>query len=179
MAEGDPTPQHIEKAGELARKGLNNKGIAEEFGISTRTLTTWGKKQVGFRDAIKHGRAMQDEKLEKAMYERAYGYEYDEIREIFEANEDGELVLVKREVFHRHMPGHDRLQIFCATNRIPHKWSLEKTKSRGDVNVHILNAGKEVAGRLEKLMHASRKPKQVEVIPRNGESEDNDQPEDD
>ncbi len=67
------------QAEDMARKGLIDKQIANNLGISEGTLYDYQKKYPEFLKALKRGKAPVDVEVENALLKRALGFEYEEI----------------------------------------------------------------------------------------------------
>jgi hypothetical protein len=67
------------RAEDMARKGLIDKQIAKNLGISEATLYDYQKKYPEFLKALKRGKAPVDVEVENALLKRALGFEYEEI----------------------------------------------------------------------------------------------------
>ena len=86
MAGGRPSEYnpdtHPAIAESLARKGFTNTEIAEGIGIATSTLHEWRGKHPEFSDAVKRGKQVADDLVEKSLYQRAVGEDVTEIKTI-------------------------------------------------------------------------------------------------
>lgn len=67
------------RAEDYARKGLIDKQIAKNLGISEATLYEYQKTYPEFLEALKRGKAPVDVEVENALLKRAKGFEYEEI----------------------------------------------------------------------------------------------------
>ena len=72
-----------------ARDGLSDGQIAENMGISVRTLYRWKNEYWQICHALKKGKDAADREIENALFKRAKGYDYEEIRE---ETKDGKVV---------------------------------------------------------------------------------------
>lgn len=70
---------NLKKAEKLAEDGFTNNQLAEEFGVSPATISTYLKDWEDFSEAIKRGKDKADRKVEMSLFKRATGFEYDEI----------------------------------------------------------------------------------------------------
>jgi len=61
-----------------ARDGLIDEQIAENMGITTKTLYEWKNKYGEICEALKEGKDVIDRQVENALLKRAMGYEYQE-----------------------------------------------------------------------------------------------------
>lgn len=100
-----------------ARDGLTDTQIAENIGISVRTLYRWKEKYCQICQSLKKGKEVADRQVENALFKRAIGYECEAVREEIK---DG--VIVKRIVTKKHIPGDTTAQIFWLKNRKPDFW---------------------------------------------------------
>lgn len=74
------TAEGLLRIGGWARDGLADAQIAQQMNINKNTLLEWKKKYPEVRDALAEGKDVADRKVENALYKRALGYEYDEVR---------------------------------------------------------------------------------------------------
>ena len=63
----------------LAMLGAKDKEIAEAFGISESTLNLWKTKHEELSESLKAGKLIADAEVVDRLYQRAMGYEHDEI----------------------------------------------------------------------------------------------------
>jgi len=63
----------------LVQKGFTTKEIAEFFSINPETFFEYLKTRPEFSNTLKDWKQEADEKVEKCLYQRAIGYEYDEV----------------------------------------------------------------------------------------------------
>ena len=100
-----------------ARDGLTDEQIAENIGISVRTLYRWESKYSQICHALKKGKSVVDREIENALFKRANGYEFTEIRTKKKAG-----VVVEETIITKHIPGDVTAQIFWLKNRKPEYW---------------------------------------------------------
>ena len=55
--------------------------LADFFGVTEKTLNNWKHEHPRFLQSLKKGKVFSDDKVEMALYDRAIGYEYDEVKE--------------------------------------------------------------------------------------------------
>lgn len=101
-----------------ARDGLTEADICNNIGISTQTLWDWKKRHPDVLDALKKGKEVADIIVENALYKRAIGYDYEEVKTITSA--DG--VVMQKTVTKKHIPADITAQIFWLKNRKPNIW---------------------------------------------------------
>ena len=63
-----------------ARDGLTDEQIAENVGISVRTLYRWKIQHCQICYALKKGKDTADREIENALFKRAKGYDFTETR---------------------------------------------------------------------------------------------------
>lgn len=100
-----------------ARDGLINEQIANNLGISTKTLYEWKNKYSEFSEALKKGKKIIDMEVENALLKRAMGYSYTELQTSTDA--DGNVFT--KEIVKEVTPD-TTAQIFWLKNRKPKEW---------------------------------------------------------
>ena len=104
-----------------ARAGLTNEQIAHNMGIARETLNQWAKKYKIISDTLKDGKEVADYVIENALYQRAKGIEYEEVKQIIEKDALGR-EKKKIEKTKKFIPGDTTAQIFWLKNRKPAEW---------------------------------------------------------
>tara|TARA_E500000331_G_scaffold47672_1_gene40463 strand:+ start:378 stop:869 length:492 start_codon:yes stop_codon:yes gene_type:complete len=129
-AGGRPTkfkPEFCDRAFDFALVGMTDDEIAGALKIDRATLYRWKNSYPQLCDAIKRGRDRYDnEVVEKALTQRAAGYDYQE--EVM--TREGPSVITKR--FH----GSDTAAIFWLKNRNPDRW---RDRVEHDVRAAVVN----------------------------------------
>lgn len=100
-----------------ARDGLTDEQIAENMGISVRTLYRWKLLYCQICQALKKGKDAADREIENALFKRAKGYDFTETR----VKKKGG-VIVEEITTTKHIPGDTTAQIFWLKNRKPEYW---------------------------------------------------------
>lgn len=104
-----------------ARDGLTDEQISHNMGIAPSTLYEWKKKHPEISEALKKGKEVVDRQVENALLKRALGYEYEEVKQIIEKDENGkDRKRVEKTI--KHVPPDTTAQIFWLKNRKPDKW---------------------------------------------------------
>lgn len=84
MAErGRPTAYRDEfaaQAEKLATLGATDQEIADFFEVDVRTVYRWKHDNPEFCQALKAGKEVADSRVERSLYQRAIGYEQDEVK---------------------------------------------------------------------------------------------------
>jgi len=69
----------ISESEAMARFGLTENQIAHVIGINPMTLVQWKKKNPEFEQALKRGETIANMTIQKSLYKKAIGYEYQEV----------------------------------------------------------------------------------------------------
>jgi len=80
---GRPTKYKTEfakQAAKLCKLGATDADLSKFFEISTSTLWLWQVTYPSFSSAIKLSRVEADARVERSLYQRAIGYEYDAVK---------------------------------------------------------------------------------------------------
>ena len=96
MPAGRPTtyrPEYAEQARKLCRNGATDREIADILGVCVRTFYRWRAEHDAFAEALTAGKEFADDRVERALYERACGYEYSDVK-IFHPSGAKEPVIV-------------------------------------------------------------------------------------
>lgn len=110
-------PEGLLKIEGWARDGLTDEQISHNMGINPATLYEWKKKFPEISESLKRGKEVVDRQVENALLKRALGYEYDEVKEKYEAG-----VLSERTVTRKEVVPDTTAQIFWLKNRKPQQW---------------------------------------------------------
>ena len=124
-------PDGLLKLEGWARDGLNDEQIAKNMGINVATLYKYKNLYSKINEALKRGKEVIDIEVENALYKRAIGYTYEEVKE--EEMADGR---VRRTVTIKEVAGDTTAQIFWLKNRKPAEWrdkqNIEHTGKDGE-----------------------------------------------
>lgn len=109
-------PEFAEEASRLCEEGATDQELADYFGIDIRTLYRWKNTETEFRHALKASKESSDDRVERSLFERACGYERNEmdVRVV-----GGELVQTPIRKFY---PPDTTAAIFWLKNRRPEQW---------------------------------------------------------
>lgn len=83
MTAGRPTKYRDEfaaQAGKLCELGATDQEIADFFAINVATVYRWKHDNPKFCEALKTGKDIADERVERSLFQRAIGYEQDEVK---------------------------------------------------------------------------------------------------
>jgi hypothetical protein len=115
-------PEYAEQARAQCEEGATDQELADFFEVSVRTLYRWKNNFPEFCQALKAGKDPADERVERSLFERATGYERDEIdiRVV-----GGEIIQTTVRKFY---PPDTTAAIFWLKNRKPDLWR-DKTET--------------------------------------------------
>ena len=113
----DPPANAADTAGKLCVLGHTDKEIADFFEISVPHLTKWRAENPAIAQAMKSGKELSDERVERSLYSRATGYSYDAVK-IF-CSKDGVVTTVP---YVEHAPPDTGACAFWLKNRRPELW---------------------------------------------------------
>ena len=120
MGAGRPTKYKEEyciQAEKLCKKGFIDVEIADFFEVDVSTLNRWKEAHPEFRESLKDGKRHSDSKVEDSLYNRALGYEFQEVKEELEGG-----TVTKTTRTTRQLAGDTTAQIFWLKNRQPERW---------------------------------------------------------
>jgi len=125
MAGGRPSkyqPEVAEQAYKLCLLGATDKEMADFFGVAESTFHLWKKEHKEFSEALKRGKIVADANVANRLYQRALGYEHDdiELKVVSIGNNMGSEV---QEVpIRKYYPPDTTAAIFWLKNRKPAEW---------------------------------------------------------
>jgi hypothetical protein len=127
-ARGRPTKfkdEYVAQAEKLCRLGATDIEVADFFGVDVRTLYRWKGEREDFCQALKAGKEVSDERVERSLFARATGYEHDEvdIRVVDHA--------IVQTPIRKYYPPDTTAAIFWLKNRKPGDW---RDKIDADLN---------------------------------------------
>ena len=112
----DYSPEFCEIAANLCVNGATDFEVAQYFSVHTATLYRWKAKYPEFRDALKVGKELSDERVEASLYHRAVGYSFPAVK-IMMVNGAPELV-----PYTEHVPPDVGAATLWLTNRKGAEW---------------------------------------------------------
>ena len=106
----------MDQVRKLAQAGWTDREMADFFKVSISTWYKWKASNESFREALKDWKDAADCRVERALYERAIGYEIPEDK-IF--NHNGEALVVPTI---KHYPADSSAAMNWLKNRKPDRW---------------------------------------------------------
>lgn len=129
---GRPTkykPEHAKVAKKLCERGATDAELAEVFDVTTVTIWRWQVEHEDFCNALKAGKEIADDRVERSLYQRAVGYSFN-TEKLFSWQG-----CVTRAATVEHVPPDPGAAMNWLTNRRPDQWrskqSLEHTGKDG------------------------------------------------
>lgn len=68
------------QAAHLTQLGATDQEVADFFEVEVRTVYRWKHDHPAFCQALKAGKEIADDRVERSLYQRAIGYEQDEVK---------------------------------------------------------------------------------------------------
>lgn len=112
----------LAEARELGRAAATEFQIAEHFGVDPKTINQWSARDPEFAAAIRIGRDLADDMVERALYHKAMGYSF-KSEKIFHSAETG----VVRVPTIEHVPPDTTSMIFWLKNRRRSEWTDQQS----------------------------------------------------
>jgi hypothetical protein len=94
----DYKPEFVKQAEKLARLGATDMEVADFFEVSVRTIHRWKATHPEFCHSLKAGKEDADNRVERALFQRAVGYEQDAVKIFMPAGADKPVIAEYREV---------------------------------------------------------------------------------
>lgn len=124
--------EFIAQAKKLCKLGATDIEIADFLEVDVRTLYRWKGEHEAFCQALKAGKDVADERVERSLYARANGYEHNEvdIRVVDHA--------IVQTPIRKYYPPDTTAAIFWLKNRRPEDWrDKHDVEHSGDLIVKI------------------------------------------
>ena len=121
--------EFAKQAGKLCELGATNRVLADFFEVSERTIERWTAENEQFCRALRVGKEPADDKVERALYERALGYSHPDIdiRVI-----DGQIVETP---ITKHYPPDTKAALAWLYNRRGEKWHPKPEGGGGESDI--------------------------------------------
>jgi hypothetical protein len=129
---GRPTDyrqEFAEQARKLCQLGATDVEIADFFGVNVRTIYRWKADHDEFCHALKAGKEIADERVERSLYQRAVGYTHDAVKIFMPAGAEEPVYAPYRE----HNPPDTTAAIFWLKNRRKDDWRDKREHEVGGI----------------------------------------------
>lgn len=121
MAGGRPTKfqeGYVEQARKLCMLGATDQEIADFFEVEVRTIYRWKAEHDEFCQSLKAGKEVADERVERSLFQKAIGYEQEEVKIFMPAGAEGPVYAP----FRAKVAPDTTAAIFWLKNRRPDLW---------------------------------------------------------
>ncbi|MDQ0571489.1 hypothetical protein QFZ42_003323 [Variovorax paradoxus] len=112
--------EFIAQAEKLCKLGATDMEVADFLEIEVRTLYRWKAEHEAFCQALKAGKDVADDRVERSLFARANGYEHDEVDIRVVAN------AIVQTPTRKYYPPDTTAAIFWLKNRKPKEWRETK-----------------------------------------------------
>ena len=113
------------QATKLCSLGATDDDLAEFFAVNARTIRRWKVEHEAFCNALRLGKGLVDDQVERSLYQRAVGYSCDTVK-IF--THQGQVI---RAEYREHYPPDTTAAIFWLKNRRPEQWRDKQDLNHG------------------------------------------------
>lgn len=125
---GRPTaynPGFARQAAKLCELGATDDELADFFGVHRATIYRWKHEHDDFCDAVKTGKDVADERVERSLYQKATGYNVTEEQAV-KVKVDQHKEAVEVVEVEKHIPSDTTAAIFWLKNRRKDDWRDRK-----------------------------------------------------
>jgi Asp-tRNA(Asn)/Glu-tRNA(Gln) amidotransferase A subunit family amidase len=109
----------------MCQQGATDREVAQRLDVAEGTLYRWRHEHPEFRESLRLGKESADDRVEKALYNRAVGYSFDSIKIM---QYEGEVIV---EPYVEHVPPDVGAAKLWLTNRRGREWR-DKVLHQGD-----------------------------------------------
>lgn len=135
---GRPTDYRDEfaaQAEKLCALGATDIELADFFDVDVRTVYRWKHAHDEFCQALKGGKEIADERVERSLYQRAIGYEQDEVKIFMPAQAEAPVYAP----FRAKVAPDVTAAIFWLKNRRGENWrDKQEVEHSGNVTVEVM-----------------------------------------
>ena len=121
MQAGRPTKykaEYAKQAAKLCAMGATDEELADFLEVNRSSIQRWRVSHPAFNKAMLDGKAQADDRVVRALYSKALGYEYQEA--VTTTDADGVVSEIK--THSKHQASDNTAMIFWLKNRLPEKW---------------------------------------------------------
>jgi hypothetical protein len=111
-------PEYAEQAVKLCKLGATDADLADFFEVSTVTIWRWAGRHEEFCNALKTGKDVADERVERSLYHKAVGYTFDAVKIFMPGGAEKPVYAPYQE----HVPPDSTACFFWLKNRRPAAW---------------------------------------------------------
>lgn len=133
MAAGRPTlykTKYCEQVATMCANGATDQELADFLGVHIACIYRWAAKYEEFSKALKAGKELADERVERSLYSRAVGFEHVSVKIFMPAGAEEPVYAKYRE----YLPPDVGAASMWLKNRRGDKW---RDKSQSDLNINV------------------------------------------
>lgn len=128
-------PKFAKQVKHLAQLGATDQEVADFLDVEVRTVYRWKHDHDEFCQALKTGKDVADERVERSLYQRAIGYEQEEVKIFMPANAEKPVYAP----FRAKVAPDTTAAIFWLKNRRSQDWrDKQETQHTGNVAFNVL-----------------------------------------
>lgn len=130
--------EHPRVARELTKNGKTLADMAEVFGVTRQTLDNWMDNHPEFLAQVKLGREDATDRVVRALFERAIGYEHPAVKILAVSEGQGAGSRVEKVPYTEHYPPDPVAAKFFLTNRRAKEWrERQEVEHSGEVTLTL------------------------------------------
>ena len=122
----------IKQAEYAASKGFTDAELGKLFGVSRASISNWKIRYPLFAKSLEKGKAVADEQVERALFERATGYSHPDVH-----ISNGKNGVTVTQII-KHYPPDATSCIFWLKNRKPAEWR-DKHEIEADIKINYID----------------------------------------
>lgn len=127
-------PAFAEQAAKLCRLGATDLELADFFGVDVRTIYRWKHTHEAFCQSVTCGKEAADERVERALYNRAVGYSHDAVKIFMPAGAEKPVYAPYTE----HVPPDPSAAFNWLKNRKPAEWrDKQEVEHTGGLTLNV------------------------------------------
>jgi hypothetical protein len=127
-------PEFVAQAVKACQAGFTDRELADLFGVAETTINAWKHEHIEFAEALKIGKAVADDRVERSLYHRAVGYSHDAVKIFMPAGAPKPVYAP----FTEHFPPDTTAAIFWLKNRKPADWrDKQEIEHTGGVTLNV------------------------------------------
>jgi hypothetical protein len=115
----------------MVSEGATDAQVAAYYGVSRQSLATWKRENIEFFRVFKDNKKVADDNVEKALYDRAVGYEVIETKVFVDKGEALFVEVVK------HIPPDVQAARYWLNNRKPEQWKEQVHNTNENLNKEV------------------------------------------
>ena len=127
------------QAKKLCALGATNRQLADFFEVQISTINLWLVTHKEFSDAVKMPKVLADARVERSLYQRAVGYDYEAIKFITVSDGKDAGSHIEEMRYIEHCPPDPTAMIFWLKNRKPKQWrEKHEVEAKTDATVRVV-----------------------------------------